>query len=282
MADNSAILALARSPPNASASAWYRSPVPAATASASSPASAASTRGSSCAASATTRTQPGSATTARRSTRGICSAPPPLVAHRPETTPPTTYSGWNRPPVTHSSSQDQPYAPYSLASSLYSSSRAAAERGGDPCGQVGQALRAQAGHRLIAEQAGQQGGMDVGTPRQAVVAHLGRHQPGRRLRRREQREPARVVVGGDPAQLVGPHRDERVQRIAGAGGAAAPRRASPDPAAPPRASPDPAAPPRASPDPAAPPRRAQAAASVAGSPGCASLASSSASVSATS
>src|SRR5215471_8931040 len=51
MADSNATLALPRSPPNAPASASYRSPVPAAAASARSPARAASTRGSSCAAS---------------------------------------------------------------------------------------------------------------------------------------------------------------------------------------------------------------------------------------
>ena len=126
MADSSATLALPRSPPNAPASASYRSPVPAAAANARSPARAASTRGSSCAASATTRTWPGSATTARRSTRGICSAPPPRVAQRPDTTPPTTYSARNRPPATHSSSQAQPCAACSRASSLYSSSKGAA------------------------------------------------------------------------------------------------------------------------------------------------------------
>src|SRR5487761_651606 len=122
IADSSATLALLRSPPNAPASSEYRSPAAAASANARSPASAASTRGSSCAASPTTRVQPGSATTARRSTRGICSAPPPLEAHRPETTPPTTYSGRNLPPATQESSQLQPCAACNLASSLYSSS----------------------------------------------------------------------------------------------------------------------------------------------------------------
>ena len=122
MADSSAFLALSRSPPNTLASPSYRSPPAAASANARSPASAASTRGSSWAASATTSTQPGSATTARRSTRGICSAPPPRDAQRPDTTPPTTYSGRNLPPETQASSQAQPCAACSRDSSLYSSS----------------------------------------------------------------------------------------------------------------------------------------------------------------
>jgi len=60
--------------------------------------------------SATTNVQPGSARTARRTTLGICSAPPPRVAHRPDTTPPGTYSGRNRPLLTQASHHAQPCA----------------------------------------------------------------------------------------------------------------------------------------------------------------------------
>ena len=75
----------------------YRSLSRAASAILESCASATSTRGSSWEASATISLWPGSAWTAPRIWRGICSAPPPREAQRPETTPPTTYSGWNRP-----------------------------------------------------------------------------------------------------------------------------------------------------------------------------------------
>jgi hypothetical protein len=76
----------------------------------SSRASAASTRGSSWAASATTNVQPGSAVTARRTLWGSDSAPPPVLAQRPVTTPPTTYSIRNRPSGAQVSSQFQPLA----------------------------------------------------------------------------------------------------------------------------------------------------------------------------
>ena len=72
-------------------------------------------------ASATTRRQPGSATTARRTTLGICSAPPPRLAQRPETTPPGTYSARNRPSRTQASRHAQPCAVQMRKSSLYSS-----------------------------------------------------------------------------------------------------------------------------------------------------------------
>jgi hypothetical protein len=111
---------VARSPPNSrTESAEYRSASPGA--SAWSPDNAASTRGSSWAASAATRRHPGSARTAGRRARGICRAPPPRVAQRPDTTPPTTYSGRNRPPSTQLRSHDHPCAECSLASSLYAS-----------------------------------------------------------------------------------------------------------------------------------------------------------------
>ena len=139
--------------------------------------------------------------------------------------------------------------------------------------------------------------MHVGAPGQPAETHLGGDQPGCRFRRREQREPARMLVGRDPALLIGVHRDQGVQRrargregrvggleqhrLAGRGG---PHDRAPAPPPPPRrsAGPDPAAPPSASPDPAAPPKRAQAAASVAGSACRPSLASSRVSISATS
>src|SRR5690554_1478094 len=80
-------------------------------------------RGSSCEASATTSFQPGSATTAPRTCFGSWRAPPPpLLAQRPVTTPPTTYSGRNRPSCTFASSQCQPFALRRRASFLYSSS----------------------------------------------------------------------------------------------------------------------------------------------------------------
>src|SRR5690606_39915724 len=53
---------------------------------------------------------------------GSCSAPPPLVAQRPVTTPPTTYSVRNRPSRTQLSSQFQPLAVSNRDSDLYSSS----------------------------------------------------------------------------------------------------------------------------------------------------------------
>ncbi len=84
-----------------------------------SPESAARTRGSNWPASATTSSQPGSATAAPRMIRGICSAPPPRLAHRPDTTPPTTYSGRNRPSRTQASRQAQPCATWIRDSSLY-------------------------------------------------------------------------------------------------------------------------------------------------------------------
>ena len=74
----------------ASTTPWYRSACRPAAAMAPSPDIAASTRGSSWAASATTSFHPGSARTAARMLAGSCSAPPPLVAHRPVTTPPGT------------------------------------------------------------------------------------------------------------------------------------------------------------------------------------------------
>ena len=86
------------------------SPAPAARIMPASPETAARMRGSSWPASATTSRQPGSARTAPRITRGICSAPPPRVAQRPETTPPGTYSAWNRPSRTHICRQAQPWA----------------------------------------------------------------------------------------------------------------------------------------------------------------------------
>ncbi len=120
-------LAFSRSPWKAcAASAAYRSPSAAVRASPASWERAASTRGSSWAASATTRAQPGSATTAPRRMRGICSAPPPRLAQRPETTPPTTYSGRNRPPRAQASCQAQPWAACSRDSSLYRTIRRAA------------------------------------------------------------------------------------------------------------------------------------------------------------
>ncbi len=121
-----AILALSRAPPKAWASAAYRSISPAARARPRSPAIAASTRGSSWAPSATTSRHPSSATTTRRITLGICSAPPPLVAQRPDTTPPTTYSGWKRWSRTHWCAQVQPWKLWSRASSLYASKGATA------------------------------------------------------------------------------------------------------------------------------------------------------------
>src|SRR6185437_3565000 len=123
IAPSSASFAAARSPSNASAaSAAYRSPSAAARARPRSPDTAASTRGSSCPASATTSDQPSSAMTARRMMRGICSAPLLRVAQRPDTTPPTTYSGRYLPPFTQASCQAQPCAACSRESSLYSMS----------------------------------------------------------------------------------------------------------------------------------------------------------------
>ena len=95
--------------------------------------------------------------------------------------------------------------------------RAAAERGRDLGRQDGQARRAQPGQRPAAEHAGQQRRVHVGAPGQPVAAHLGGHQAGRGLRGREQREPARVLVGRDPPQLVGMHREQGVQRRLRAG-----------------------------------------------------------------
>ncbi len=127
MAPSMATFARPRSPPKpSSASPVYRSTVRETRCSASSFDIAARIRGSSCAASATTSTCPGSATTARRSDRGICSAPPPRLAQRPDTTPPGTNSLRNRPSRTHSASQVQPFAECNRASSLYSSSGATA------------------------------------------------------------------------------------------------------------------------------------------------------------
>ena len=53
-----------------------------------------------------------------------------------------------------------------------------------------------------------------------MEAHFGGHQAGRGLRGREQREPARVLVGRDPPQLAGMHREQGLQRglRAGEGG----------------------------------------------------------------
>ena len=98
------------------------SPAPAARTIRGSPETAARIRGSSCPASATTSVQPGSARTALRTTLGICSAPPPRVAHRPDTTPAGIHSGWNRPSRTHCWRQVQPWAVQIRYSSLYSSS----------------------------------------------------------------------------------------------------------------------------------------------------------------
>jgi hypothetical protein len=105
-------LAIARSPENAwSDTALYRSPEsPATSISPGSREIAASTRGSSWDASATTSRQPGSATTARRITFGICSPPPPFVTQRPDTVPPGTNPGRNRPSWTQSCNQLQPFA----------------------------------------------------------------------------------------------------------------------------------------------------------------------------
>ena len=122
IADSSATLALARSPPNIPARAWYRSPDPAASANA----SITSERGEN------TRLKLCGVPDHQRPAR-IChdrAAQPPAgsaahrrrgLAQRPDTTPPTTYSGWNRPSRTHSSSHAQPCAACSRASSLYSS-----------------------------------------------------------------------------------------------------------------------------------------------------------------
>ncbi len=212
-----------------------------------SPAIAASTRGSSWAASATISVQPSSATTTRRITLGICSAPPPLVAHRPDTTPPTTYSARKRPSRTHWSAQVQPWKLYSRASSLYASSGATAgwssclsshdrvvfsatpgplnaltscctesgltgcaERGRHLVGQRLQLGRPHAVHRARAEQVGEQGVVHVRAPRHAVVAHLGGDQRARRLGRHQQPEPPRLGQRLDPAQLVGQHLGHRL------------------------------------------------------------------------
>ena len=73
--------------------------------------SPASTRGSSWATSATTNRQPSSATAAGRGpAAGTDSAPPPLDAHRPVTTPPGRNQDRNRPSRTQVSSQVQPLA----------------------------------------------------------------------------------------------------------------------------------------------------------------------------
>ena len=122
MADSSATFISCRASgrPSASrASAAYRSPSAVAATRPGSRASAARTRGSSWPASATTSSRPGGATTAARTAFGICSAPPPRVAHRPDTTPPGTYSGWKRPSRTHCSRQAQPCAACNRASSRY-------------------------------------------------------------------------------------------------------------------------------------------------------------------
>jgi hypothetical protein len=82
----------------------------------------ASTRGSSWATSATTNRQPSSATAAGRTWSGTESAPPPVDAHRPVTTPPGRNQGRKRPSRTQASSQFQPLAVMSRESFLYSSS----------------------------------------------------------------------------------------------------------------------------------------------------------------
>src|SRR5580704_16779491 len=250
MADSSAFLAWFRSPPKTPASPSYRSPPAAASANARSPASAASTRGSSCAASATTSTQPGSATTARRSTRGICSAPPPRDAHRPDTTPPTTYSGRNLPSRTQASSQDQPCEACSRDSSLYSSSGGIAGwsisrstenlvddtripapasartswvgesrfTGRPPSAaeicEPGRAGPGQRGGRPRPEQSREHLVVHVGPPRHPGEAHLGGHQLSGGLGGHQCAEPRRVLAGRDPPQLVRVHRDQPVERRA--------------------------------------------------------------------
>ena len=100
----------------------YRSLDRAASAIAASPLIPASTRGSSWATSATTNRQPSSATAAGRIWVGTDSAPPPVAAHRPVTTPPGRNQERNRPSRTQASSQFQPLAVSSRESFWYSSS----------------------------------------------------------------------------------------------------------------------------------------------------------------
>src|SRR4051794_19734302 len=101
---------------------WYRSDDRAAFAIAVSALMPARTRGSSWATSATTNRQPSSATAAARTCVGTDSAPPPLDAHRPVTTPPGRKNDRNRPSCTQLSSQAQPLAWSRRDSFLYSSS----------------------------------------------------------------------------------------------------------------------------------------------------------------
>lgn len=113
---------------------WYRSAPRAASAIAVSPLMPASTRGSSCATSATTKRRPSSATAAGRTWAGTDSAPPPLDAQRPVTTPPGTNQARNRPSRTQASSHAQPFAVSSRASFRYS--RRAGIAGWSSCSSV--------------------------------------------------------------------------------------------------------------------------------------------------
>ena len=91
--------------------------------------------------------------------------------------------------------------------------RAAAERGGDLGCEVGQPGRPEPRPGPAAEQAGQQGVVHVSPPRHAPGAHLGCGQAARGLHRGQQAEPGRVGIRGDPAQLVRVHTDQRPEDL---------------------------------------------------------------------
>ena len=94
----------------------------------------------------------------------------------------------------------------------------AAERLGDPPGQLGQPPGRAAHRGRLAEQVDQQLVVDVGPPGQPVDAHLGGHQGASGLGGHQEPEPRRVRDGVDAGLLVGVHPGQRLERIEPGGG----------------------------------------------------------------